>query len=88
MFLCTTVNSPLTTTIVGSKIFIVYVWLIIGHAKSAISILLSLFVMPARLTILNGAGLMLNMFGGVWYSYIKFKEQKEKEQDFEKKEIV
>jgi len=75
MFFCTTVNSPLTTTIMG-------------HVKNALSVILSLLFMNIHLTTLNFIGLTINMFGGIWYSYLKYNEKKEQLQQEEKKEEV
>jgi len=75
MFLCTTVNSPLTTTIMG-------------HVKNALSVGISLLFMDIKLTTLNLIGLVVNMFGGIWYSYIKYKEKQTQIQQEEKKEDV
>jgi len=72
MFLCTTVNSPLTTTIVG-------------HVKTALSLGISLMFMDVHVTLMNAIGLSINMFGGLWYSHIKYSEQQAKEHHQEKK---
>jgi len=75
IFLCTTVNSPLTTTIMG-------------HVKNVVSVLISLMLMNITLTTLNSIGLIVNMIGGFWYSYIKYKEQTEKQKQGARKEDV
>jgi len=66
LFLCTTVNSPLTTTIMG-------------QLKNALSILLGLFLLGGvEITPLNLFGFILNTFGGFWYSIIKYQEKEKK----------
>jgi len=63
MFLCTTVNSALTTTI-------------IGNLKNVLSVFLGLILLnPPPTNFINFLGLTLNAGGGIWYSIIKFNEQ-------------
>jgi len=63
MFLCTTVNSALTTTI-------------IGNLKNVLAVFLGLlFLNPPPTNFVNFMGLTINAGGGIWYSIIKFKEQ-------------
>jgi len=62
MFLCTTVNSALTTTIMG-------------QLKNVISIFLGLFVFGGvETTFVNIFGLGINCLGGIWYAEIKYEE--------------
>eukprot|EP01114_Cavostelium_apophysatum_P012999 TRINITY_DN305_c0_g1_i4.p1 TRINITY_DN305_c0_g1~~TRINITY_DN305_c0_g1_i4.p1 ORF type:complete len:326 (+),score=41.29 TRINITY_DN305_c0_g1_i4:153-1130(+) len=66
MFLCTTVNSPLTTTVVG-------------QLKNVLSVLLGFFLLGGvKFNTVNVAGLFLNCLGGVYYSYVKYEEGKAK----------
>lgn len=66
MFLCTTINSPLTTTVVG-------------HLKNFGTISLGFILFTEiKLHYLNIFGLLINTFGGVYYSYIKWIESKDK----------
>lgn len=66
MFLCTVVNSALTTTIMG-------------HVKNLFSVFLGLFLLGGvEITFINSVGLAVNSIGGVWYSYIKYKESQQK----------
>ncbi|KAH9618389.1 hypothetical protein KSS87_015089 [Heliosperma pusillum] len=64
MFLCTIVNSALTTTIVGVL-------------KGVISTTLG-FVLLGGVEVhgLNVSGLIINTAGGVWYSFAKYQEKK------------
>jgi len=75
MFLCTTVNSPLTTTIMG-------------HVKNALSVILSLLFTNVQLTTLNLIGLIVNTGGGIWYSHAKYQEKQVQIQQEDKKETV
>jgi len=64
MFLCTTTNSALTTTVVG-------------QVKNAVSLLLGFFLLGGvTVTFVNLVGLILNTLGGIWYAYIKYDEKK------------
>jgi len=45
-------------------------------------------LMNITLTTLNSIGLIVNMIGGFWYSYIKYKEQTEKQKQGARKEDV
>lgn len=66
MFFCTTVNSPLTTTVVG-------------HLKNFGTIALGLILFGGiKLNFLNILGLLVNTFGGFFYSYVKWKQSKKK----------
>ncbi|EFJ15785.1 hypothetical protein SELMODRAFT_179881 [Selaginella moellendorffii] len=66
MFLCTIVNSALTTTIVGVL-------------KGVGSTLLGFIVLGGvEVHALNVAGLVINTAGGVWYSVAKLKRRKSK----------
>jgi len=65
MFLCTTVNSALTTTIMG-------------NLKNLLSVFLGLiFLDPPPITVVNIIGLTINAIGGLYYSYIKYAETNE-----------
>ncbi|KAL9255591.1 UDP-galactose/UDP-glucose transporter 7-like protein [Drosera capensis] len=67
MFLCTVVNSALTTTIVGVL-------------KGVGSMTLGFFVLGGvQVHALNVTGLAINTAGGVWYSYAKYQEKKRKQ---------
>jgi solute carrier family 35 protein len=62
MFLCTTTNSALTTTIVG-------------QLKNVFTIIFGFFLLGgAELHFLNALGLVLNSIGGVGYSAVKYQE--------------
>jgi len=66
MFLCTTVNSALTTTIMG-------------QLKNVLQVLLGLFVLETVETnFVNVLGLTLNCLGGIYYAYVKYFESKVK----------
>eukprot|EP01118_Nematostelium_gracile_P000866 TRINITY_DN10865_c0_g1_i1.p1 TRINITY_DN10865_c0_g1~~TRINITY_DN10865_c0_g1_i1.p1 ORF type:complete len:312 (-),score=65.33 TRINITY_DN10865_c0_g1_i1:4-939(-) len=62
LFLCTTVNSALTTTIMG-------------HLKNGLSVMLSFLKDGFDLSIVSLLGLLINLAGGVWYSHIKYSEK-------------
>ncbi|XP_004291270.1 PREDICTED: putative UDP-sugar transporter DDB_G0278631 [Fragaria vesca subsp. vesca] len=66
MFLCTIVNSALTTTIVG---------VLKGVGSTTLG-----FVLLGGVQVhgLNVTGLVINTTGGVWYSYAKYQERKSK----------
>ncbi|KAL6212622.1 hypothetical protein ACLB2K_017840 [Fragaria x ananassa] len=66
MFLCTIVNSALTTTIVG---------VLKGVGSTTLG-----FVLLGGVQVhgLNVTGLVINTTGGVWYSYAKYQEKKSK----------
>lgn len=66
MFLCTIVNSALTTTIVGVL-------------KGVGSTTLGFFILGGvQVHALNVTGLVINTAGGVWYSYAKYELKKSK----------
>lgn len=66
MFLCTVVNSALTTTIVGVL-------------KGVGSTTLGFVVLGGvQVRALNVTGLVINTAGGVWYSYAKYQQKKNK----------
>lgn len=66
MFLCTLVNSALTTTIVGVL-------------KGVGSTTLGFVVLGGvQVHALNVTGLLINTAGGVWYSYAKYQQKKKK----------
>lgn len=66
MFLCTIVNSALTTTIVGVL-------------KGVGSTTLGFFTLGGvEVHALNVTGLAINTAGGVWYSYAKYQQKKNK----------
>ncbi|XWS70550.1 hypothetical protein CRYUN_Cryun03dG0057100 [Craigia yunnanensis] len=66
MFLCTIVNSALTTTIVGVL-------------KGVGSTTLGFVVLGGvQVHALNVTGLVINTAGGVWYSYAKYQQKKNK----------
>lgn len=66
MFLCTIVNSALTTTIVG---------VLKGVGSTTLG-----FVLLGGVKVhgLNVSGLVINTAGGVWYSFAKYKQQQRK----------
>ncbi|XP_010268354.1 PREDICTED: putative UDP-sugar transporter DDB_G0278631 isoform X2 [Nelumbo nucifera] len=63
MFLCTIVNSALTTTIVG---------VLKGVASTTLGFIL---LGGVQVHALNVIGLVINTVGGVWYSYVKYKQK-------------
>ncbi|CAN1184997.1 UDP-galactose/UDP-glucose transporter 7 [Linum perenne] len=64
MFLCTIVNSALTTTIVGVL-------------KGVGSTTLGFFLLGGvKVHALNVTGLVINTAGGVWYSYAKYRQRR------------
>lgn len=66
MFLCTIVNSALTTTIVGVL-------------KGVGSTTFGFFLLGGvQVHALNVTGLVINTAGGVWYSYAKYQQKKSK----------
>lgn len=66
MFLCTIVNSALTTTIVGVL-------------KGVGSTTLGFFLLGGvEVHALNVTGLIINTAGGVWYSYAKYQQRRNK----------
>ncbi|KAL2346853.1 hypothetical protein Fmac_000853 [Flemingia macrophylla] len=66
MFLCTIVNSALTTTIVGVL-------------KGVVSTTLGFFLLGGvQVHALNVTGLVINTAGGVWYSFAKYQQKKSK----------
>lgn len=68
MFLCTTMNSALTTSIVGV-------------VKSVVTTVVGMFsfggVQP---TLLILTGIFMNTVGGIWYTYLKYQEKLAKEE--------
>lgn len=66
MFLCTIVNSALTTTIVG---------VLKGVGSTTLGFVL---LGGVEVHALNVTGLVINTVGGVWYSYAKYQEKKDK----------
>ncbi|CAN6178996.1 unnamed protein product [Urochloa humidicola] len=64
MFWCTIVNSALTTTIVG---------VLKGVGSTTLGFVL---LGGVEVHALNVTGLVINTFGGVWYSYAKYKQKK------------
>lgn len=67
MFLCTIVNSALTTTIVG---------VLKGVGSTTLGFVL---LGGVQVHALNVTGLMINTAGGVWYSYAKYQQKKSKQ---------
>eukprot|EP00249_Psilotum_nudum_P012568 c23858_g1_i1 orf=508-924(-) len=67
MFLCTMVNSALTTTIVG---------VLKGVGTTTLG-----FVLLGGVKVhgLNVTGLVINTIGGIWYSYVKYSQRKARE---------
>ncbi|XP_017420574.1 UDP-galactose/UDP-glucose transporter 7 isoform X2 [Vigna angularis] len=66
MFLCTIVNSALTTTIVGVL-------------KGVVSTTLGFFLLGGvQVHALNVSGLVINTAGGVWYSFAKYQQKRSK----------
>ncbi|KAK4792171.1 hypothetical protein SAY86_022606 [Trapa natans] len=66
MFLCTIVNSALTTTIVGVL-------------KGVVSTTLGFFLLGGvKVHGLNVTGLVINTAGGIWYSYSKYQQKMQK----------
>ncbi|KAL5559408.1 hypothetical protein UlMin_035619 [Ulmus minor] len=66
MFLCTIVNSALTTTIVG---------VLKGVGSTTLGFVL---LGGVQVHALNVTGLAINTAGGVWYSYAKYKQKRNK----------
>ncbi|PIA58893.1 hypothetical protein AQUCO_00400031v1 [Aquilegia coerulea] len=66
MFLCTIVNSALTTTIVG---------VLKGVGSTTLGFVL---LGGVQVHALNVTGLVINTAGGVWYSYAKYQQKKSK----------
>ncbi|KAI3883033.1 hypothetical protein MKX03_003458 [Papaver bracteatum] len=66
MFLCTIVNSALTTTIVG---------VLKGVGSTTLGFIL---LGGVQVHALNVTGLVINTAGGVWYSYAKYQQKKSK----------
>lgn len=66
MFLCTIVNSALTTTIVG---------VLKGVGSTTLGFVL---LGGVEVHALNVTGLVINTAGGVWYSYAKYQQKKSK----------
>ncbi|KAG2699852.1 hypothetical protein I3843_07G206600 [Carya illinoinensis] len=66
MFLCTIVNSALTTTIVG---------VLKGVGSTTLGFVL---LGGVQVHALNVTGLVINTAGGVWYSYAKYRQKKNK----------
>ncbi|XP_050264618.1 UDP-galactose/UDP-glucose transporter 7 [Quercus robur] len=66
MFLCTIVNSALTTTIVG---------VLKGVGSTTLGFVL---LGGVEVHTLNVTGLVINTAGGVWYSYAKYQQKKNK----------
>ncbi|KAL6606042.1 hypothetical protein ACP70R_041695 [Stipagrostis hirtigluma subsp. patula] len=64
MFWCTIVNSALTTTIVG---------VLKGVGSTTLGFVL---LGGVEVHALNVTGLVINTFGGIWYSYAKYKQKK------------
>ncbi|KAK1269158.1 hypothetical protein QJS04_geneDACA013833 [Acorus gramineus] len=67
MFLCTIVNSALTTTIVG---------VLKGVGSTTFGFVL---LGGVKVHTLNVTGLVINTAGGVWYSYAKYKQKMSKQ---------
>ncbi|KNA14500.1 hypothetical protein SOVF_107040 [Spinacia oleracea] len=66
MFLCTIVNSALTTTIVG---------VLKGVGSTTLGFVL---LGGVEVHALNVSGLVINTAGGIWYSYAKYHEKRKK----------
>ncbi|KAI4316198.1 hypothetical protein L6164_024201 [Bauhinia variegata] len=66
MFLCTIVNSALTTTIVG---------VLKGVGSTTLGFVL---LGGVQVHALNVTGLVINTAGGLWYSYAKYRQKKSK----------
>ena len=67
LFLCTTLNSALTTSIVAAF-------------KSNLSTLIGMFTFGGiSINLFTLSGIITNMVGGTWYTYIKYKENQEKQ---------
>jgi len=63
MFLCSTINSPLTTSITG-------------QLKNIIQTVLGLFLFGGvPITLLLSVGLTISSVAGVWYGHVKYQEQ-------------
>ena len=66
LFLCTTMNSALTTSIVAAF-------------KSNLSTLIGMFTFGGiSINVFTLSGIATNMVGGTWYTYIKYREGQEK----------
>jgi len=63
IFLCSTINSPLTTSITG-------------QLKAILSTILGLFMFSdVSMNLLLGVGLFISSVASIWYSYIKYLQQ-------------
>ncbi|KAF6149091.1 hypothetical protein GIB67_018669 [Kingdonia uniflora] len=67
MFLCTIINSALTTTIVG---------VLKGVGSTTLGFVL---LGGVQVHALNLSGLIINTAGGLWYSYAKFQQRRNKQ---------
>lgn len=66
IFLCTTVNSALVTSVTGQM-------------KTILTTVIGLFMFgDVIITVTNSFGLLLGVLGSVWYSYIKYAQQQAK----------
>ncbi|XP_006814403.1 uncharacterized protein LOC102810125, partial [Saccoglossus kowalevskii] len=66
LFLCTTLNSALTTSLVGV-------------VKGVVTTVIGMFTFGGvEPTVLNISGICMNTTGGIWYSAIKYQEKKKK----------
>eukprot|EP00898_Chlorokybus_atmophyticus_P005077 jgi/Chlat1/5570/Chrsp369S05364 len=74
LFLCTLLNSALTTTIVG---------VLKGVIATALGFVL---LGGVQATALNIAGVAMNTVGGVWYTYLTYREKKQRSKQAEKLE--
>jgi len=78
LFLCTITNSALTTTIVGVL-------------KGVVSTVLGFFLLGGvkRPSFLNFAGIAINTFGGMWYTWVKYQDKLNKRgRDGENRPVV
>src|SRR5689334_19231741 len=77
IFLCSIVNSPLTTSVVGKKT-VLYEGnrCAAGQMKGILSTLLGLFLVErVELTGVLAAGLSMSTIGSLWYGIVKYNEQ-------------
>jgi len=66
IFLCTTVNSALVTSVVG-------------QIKTIATTVIGLFLFgDVIITVMNSVGLCLGVLGSLWYSFIKYEQQRAK----------
>ena len=78
LFLCSTVNSPLATSITGNLTTNKHkqTKICVGQLKSILQTIFGLFTFGGvTLTFSLSVGLLTSTMGGIWYGYIKYAEQ-------------